>query len=80
LFFQSNLLDDIVDRDRPRTSPQSNSNPSSESSCITQNTNETHANYYGFPPITSSLKHQSRSSSENSTPNRIKKLFYEVVV
>jgi hypothetical protein len=77
------VLDEIIDRDHSTTHVKANhsrsgSNPSSsESSCITQNTNETH---YGFPSIISPLKHQSSSSSENSTPNRIKKLFYEVVV
>ncbi len=76
--FKLNSLDDNVDR--TRSSPQSNSNPSSESSCITQNTTEIQGNYYGFPTIKSPLKHQSTSSSENSTPNRIKKLFYEVIV
>ncbi|CAF0944414.1 unnamed protein product [Rotaria sordida] len=81
-----------------RSNSRSGSNPSSESSCITQHTNilfgnnETHINpnsmlisHYGFPSIISPLKEhsstiQSSSSSENSTPNRIKKLFYEVVV
>lgn len=71
-------LDDIIDR--PRSSPQSNSNPSSESSCATQNTTELPSNYYGFPSIKSPSKYPSTTSSENSTPNRIKKLFYEVVV
>lgn len=74
------ILDDMLDRDRTRGSPQSSSNPSSESSCTTQNTHETPPNYYGFPPIKSPAKHPSSSSSANSTPNRIKKLFYEVVV
>ncbi|CAF3742114.1 unnamed protein product [Adineta steineri] len=79
---------------------RSSSNPSSESSCATQNTNivlvngneiqhldpaSTSISHYGFPPIMSPLQHQpsiiqSSSSSENSTPNRIKRLFYEVVV
>ncbi|CAF4109048.1 unnamed protein product, partial [Rotaria sp. Silwood2] len=81
-----------------RSNSRSGSNPSSESSCITQHTNilfgnnETHTNpssilisQYGFPSIISPLKErssiiQSSSSSENSTPNRMKKLFYEVVV
>ncbi|CAF3380090.1 unnamed protein product [Rotaria sp. Silwood1] len=81
-----------------RSNSRSGSNPSSESSCITQHTNilfgnnEIHKNpnsilipQYGFPSILSPLKQrssiiQSSSSSENSTPNRIKKLFYEVVV
>ncbi|CAF4771054.1 unnamed protein product, partial [Rotaria sp. Silwood1] len=88
------------------SSSRSGSNPSSELSCLTQNTNilfvnnETISNHtpppishYGFP---SSSKHhslmngnstlrsssfdQQQSSSGNSTPNRMKKLFYEVVV
>ena len=71
-------LDDIIDR--PRSYPQSSSNPSSESSCVTQNTTELPSNYYGFPSVKSPSKYPSTSSSENSTPNRIKKLFYEVVV
>ncbi|CAF1963240.1 unnamed protein product [Rotaria magnacalcarata] len=75
-----------------RSNSRSGSNPSSESSCITQNTNimyghnESHPNsnpilvsHYGFPPIISPVQ-QSSSSSGNSTPNRMKKLFYEVVV
>ncbi|UJR15729.1 hypothetical protein I4U23_002664 [Adineta vaga] len=83
-----------------RSESRSGSNPSSESSCITQNTNilmvsntdtqqsdppSTLISHYGFPPIISPSQQQSSiiqssSSSENSTPNRIKKLFYEVVV
>jgi hypothetical protein len=82
-----------------RSDSRSASNPSSESSCITQNTNvlfvhnnETHPDpastfisHYGFPPIISPIPNhsgiiQTSSSSENSTPNRIRKLFYEVVV
>jgi hypothetical protein len=85
---------------------RSGSNPSSEFSCLTQNTNivfghnETNSNHtpppilqYGFPtsskghPLTnghstirSSSFDQQQSSSGNSTPNRMKKLFYEVVV
>lgn len=94
------------------TASRSGSNPSSELSCLTQNTNilfansETtaHANgtpplisHYGFPSlvsasskahplingnstIRSSSFDQQQSSSGNSTPNRMKKLFYEVVV
>ena len=89
------------------TSSRSGSNPSSEFSCLTQNTNilipntENNSNstpplisHYGFPS-TSSKNHplingnstlrsssfdQQQSSSGNSTPNRMKKLFYEVVV
>jgi hypothetical protein len=89
---------------------RSGSNPSSEFSCLTQNTNILYGNndinsnhtpppisHYGFPSIVpSSSKHhslingnstlrsssfdQQPSSSGNSTPNRMKKLFYEVVV
>ena len=87
---------------------RSGSNPSSELSCLTQNTNilfanseSTHSNgtpplvsHYGFPSmaskshpmvngnstIRSSSFDQQQSSSGNSTPNRMKKLFYEVVV
>lgn len=91
-------------------STRSNSNPSSEFSCLTQNTNilvaanDMHSNstppivsHYGFPSMisTSSKTHplvnmtstqrsssfdQPQTSSGNSTPNRMKKLFYEVVV
>jgi hypothetical protein len=65
---------------REHPASRSDSNPSSESSCITQNTHIP-VSHYGFPPILSpSRPHQNSSSSENSTPNRIKKLFYEVVV
>jgi hypothetical protein len=89
---------------------RSGSNPSSEFSCLTQNTNilftnnERNSNstpplisHYGFPSVmSSSSKHhslingnsalrsssfdQQQPSSGNSTPNRMKKLFYEVVV
>jgi len=89
---------------------RSGSNPSSEFSCLTQNTNILFTNneintnstpplvsHYGFPSIisSSSKNHplingnstlrsssfdQQQSSSGNSTPNRMKKLFYEVVV
>ena len=91
---------------------RSGSNPSSELSCLTQNTNILFANsesivqsnatpplisHYGFPSIVSSSSKshplingnstirsssfdQQQSSSGNSTPNRMKKLFYEVVV
>jgi hypothetical protein len=91
---------------------RSGSNPSSELSCLTQNTNIVFSNnnepnsnstpplisHYGFPSgVSSSSKHhplvngnstlrsssfdqQQQSSSGNSTPNRMKKLFYEVVV
>jgi hypothetical protein len=93
---------------------RSGSNPSSEFSCLTQNTNIVFGNndpnsnstppltsHYGFPSmVSSSSKHhplingnstlrsssfdqqqqQPQSSSGNSTPNRMKKLFYEVVV
>ncbi|CAF3752170.1 unnamed protein product [Rotaria socialis] len=92
------------------SSSHSGSNPSSELSCLTQNTNILLANnemnsnhtpppvsHYGFPSVAlSSSKHhplingnstlrsssfdQQQSSSGNSTPNRMKKLFYEVVV
>ncbi|CAF0851701.1 unnamed protein product [Adineta ricciae] len=92
------------------SSSRSGSNPSSEFSCLTQNTNilfgtnELNTNHtppsvshYGFPSLASmSLKNQQlnnghssmrsisvdqqQSSSGNSTPNRMKKLFYEVVV
>ena len=92
------------------SSSRSGSNPSSEFSCLTQNTNilfgtnEHNTNHtppsvshYGFPSLASmSLKNQQlnnghssmrsisvdqqQSSSGNSTPNRMKKLFYEVVV
>jgi hypothetical protein len=76
---------------------RSGSNPSSEFSCLTQNTNilfnnnenpSNNTSHYGFPSISkhhtlingnSSFDHQ-QSSSGNSTPNRMKKLFYEVVV
>lgn len=87
-------------------STRSNSNPSSEFSCLTQNTNiliatnDMHSNsnlpiisHYGFPATskTHSLVNmnstqrslpfdQPQTSSGNSTPNRMKKLFYEVVV
>ena len=51
----------------------------------TSNPKSISVSYYGSPSIISSMKHhtltnQNSSSSENSTPNRIKKLFYEVVV
>lgn len=87
---------------------RSGSNPSSEFSCLTQNTNilfnnnEMNSNstpplisHYGFPSSSTSKTHsllngnttlrsssfdQQQSSSGNSTPNRMKKLFYEVVV
>jgi hypothetical protein len=94
---------------------RSGSNPSSEFSCLTQNTNilfpnnEANQNstpplisHYGFPSIVSSSssknhplmngnstlrsssfdqqQQQQQPSSGNSTPNRMKKLFYEVVV
>ncbi|CAF0774952.1 unnamed protein product [Adineta steineri] len=89
---------------------RSGSNPSSEFSCLTQNTNILFTNneinlnhtppptsHYGFPSIVSSSSKQhplmngnstirsssfdqQQSSSGNSTPNRMKKLFYEVVV
>ena len=94
------------------SSSRSGSNPSSEFSCLTQNTNillnnnETNINHipspiahYGFPSIISPTSKQSslllngnsstlrstsfdqqQPSSANSTPNRMKKLFYEVVV
>ncbi|CAF2499193.1 unnamed protein product [Rotaria sp. Silwood2] len=88
------------------SSSRSGSNPSSELSCLTQNTNilfinnETNSNdtppsisHYGFPSLSknhplmngnstlrSSSFDQQQSSSGNSTPNRMKKLFYEVVV
>ncbi|CAF1407947.1 unnamed protein product [Rotaria sordida] len=94
------------------SSSRSGSNPSSELSCLTQNTNilfvnnETNSNHtpppishYGFPSsssTTTTTKHhpimngnstlrsssfdQHQSSSGNSTPNRMKRLFYEVVV
>ena len=90
------------------SSSRSGSNPSSEFSCLTQNTNlllgnnEIHSNHtppvshYGFPSIVSTSRYhsltngnstlrslsfdQQQSSSGNSTPNRMKKLFYEVVV
>ncbi len=88
-------------------SSRSGSNPSSEFSCLTQNTNilfnnnEINLNstpplisHYGFPSTSknqslingnstlrsSSFDQQQQSSSGNSTPNRMKKLFYEVVV
>ncbi|CAF1305916.1 unnamed protein product, partial [Adineta ricciae] len=83
-----------------RSESRSGSNPSSESSCVTQHTNiliptntdtqhsdpaSTLVSHYGFPPILSPSQQQSSiiqssSSSETSTPNRIRKLFYEVVV
>lgn len=52
---------------------------------IHTNPNQTVISHYGFPPIvstvpTTSSMTQSSSSSGNSTPSRIKKLFYEVVV
>jgi hypothetical protein len=93
------------------SSSRSGSNPSSEFSCLTQNTNilfttndmgnanhtPPQVSHYGFPSMmSSSSKHhplingsstirsssvdQQQSSSGNSTPNRMKKLFYEVVV
>lgn len=87
------------------TSSRSGSNPSSDFSCLTQNTNlifgsnDTAATaipvtHYGFPSNSkshslingttsirsASLDQQQQPSSNNSTPNRMKKLFYEVVV
>ncbi len=84
---------------------RSGSNPSSEFSCLTQNTNilftNNEINTNSTPPLvshygsSSSKNHplingnstlrslsfdQQQSSSGNSTPNRMKKLFYEVVV
>lgn len=84
---------------------RSGSNPSSELSCLTQNTNllfnnhnELNSNstpplvsHYGFPSSSTTKIHSlinghstsfdpQQSSSGNSTPNRMKKLFYEVVV